>query len=209
MMKNEFMKLVEIGEYENASVLLDSMEEPKIRDYLLMAAFEMENLSILGFGIYMLNKTNSELWRSIVIMLLLHPLCHLEGAYSFAFFYAKEELRLDRSEENLTQLLFFNEIPEKLLSNTEALKIAKEVLSMNPDNTVAKDVIKRMTPCPYCLQGEVLKAKVKKTGEMIYICEDCDTVWKGKITDENGISLDLFLQQRDCEAVWNELLVIE
>lgn len=144
-MKNKFISLVEIGEYEKAADLLIGMENAKIRDTLILITLNTESLSVLGFAIYMSNRTQSEFWYDIVIALLLTPLCHLEGAYSFAFFYAKEELRLDRSEENLTQLLFFNEIPEKLLPNTEALEIAKEILSMNPDNTVAKDIIKRIT----------------------------------------------------------------
>ena len=35
--------------------------------------------------------------------------------------------------------------------------------------------------CPYCEQGRVIKAKIKKNGRIINICEECDTVWKGEI----------------------------
>lgn len=35
-----------------------------------------------------------------------------------------------------------------------------------------------MIECPYCDgQGEVLNAVIKKTGEKIKICDECDTIW--------------------------------
>ena len=38
-------------------------------------------------------------------------------------------------------MLFFNEIPEKLLADAEALSIAKEVIALNSNNEVAKKYI--------------------------------------------------------------------
>ena len=31
--------------------------------------------------------------------------------------------------------------------------------------------------CPYCNQGRIVKVNTKKSNEIIYICEECDTVW--------------------------------
>ena len=32
--------------------------------------------------------------------------------------------------------------------------------------------------CPYCGQGAVRKAKIKRNEKSIIICEECDTVWE-------------------------------
>ncbi|MFJ7914722.1 MULTISPECIES: hypothetical protein [unclassified Lysinibacillus] len=38
-------------------------------------------------------------------------------------------------------LLFFNDIPDKLLSNQEAKTIAEEIINLNPKSKVAKQYI--------------------------------------------------------------------
>ena len=115
--------------------------DTKIRDYLISETFKIESISVLGFALYALGKFQNEFWRDIVIMLLLHPLCYLEGAYSVAFFHVKEEVRLNRNEHTLTSLLFFYDIPEKLLSKNEAIEIAKEIILMNPNNSTALAIL--------------------------------------------------------------------
>jgi len=63
--------------------------------------------------------------------------------------------------------------------------------------------------CPYCLQGEIVEAKVKRTKEKIKICDECDTVWINDISNEKGISFDSFMQQRNCHSLWSELVLLE
>lgn len=70
-----------------------------------------------------------------------NPLCHIEGAYSVALFYARELLKVSPSVRNREQLLFFYQIPEKLISKDEAIEISIEILNQEPDNTVAKKVV--------------------------------------------------------------------
>ncbi len=43
--------------------------------------------------------------------------------------------------------------------------------------------------CPYCEQGKIVKAIVKSSGELIFICEECDTVWASheKISSHTGL----------------------
>ena len=61
--------------------------------------------------------------------------------------------------------------------------------------------------CPYCEQGRVIKAKIKKNGRIINICEECDTVWKGEIDLLTGISFEAFMKKQGYEGIWNELEV--
>lgn len=62
--------------------------------------------------------------------------------------------------------------------------------------------------CPYCKQGEILKAKVKKTGEFILICDECDTVWENDNIN-NGISFSLFMENQFLLPYWGEIELLE
>lgn len=67
---------------------------------------------------------------------MLNPLCFVEGAYSVALFHARELLLNTKSIENMERILFFYDIPEKLVDKEEAEIIAKEILKIEPDNKV-------------------------------------------------------------------------
>ncbi|MBR7085391.1 MAG: hypothetical protein IKI37_09505 [Oscillospiraceae bacterium] len=64
--------------------------------------------------------------------------------------------------------------------------------------------------CPCCLQGEILKARIIKTSEIIKICDECDTVWKDSecISDSSGTGSKTFLSERNCRASWREFEII-
>ncbi len=68
-----------------------------------------------------------------------------------------------------------------------------------------------MKICPYCLQGEILNAKIIKTNEIIQICDECDTVWKSSeiISDKTGRALDLFMKHRNCSCSWREFEILK
>ncbi|MFJ8261013.1 hypothetical protein ACIQ4I_03495 [Rummeliibacillus sp. NPDC094406] len=52
------------------------------------------------------------------------PLCHIEGAYQSAFYHAKKAIEIDENDVSLYEyLLFFNIIPDALLTNQEAKNI--------------------------------------------------------------------------------------
>lgn len=59
--------------------------------------------------------------------------------------------------------------------------------------------------CPYCEQGRVIEARIKKNGKVINICEECDTVWEGEIDLLTGMSYDEFMENQGCEGTWDEL----
>ena len=62
--------------------------------------------------------------------------------------------------------------------------------------------------CPYCEQGAIIWAKVKRDERVIQICEECDTVWNwnDKIDEADGMSFDEFmLRYYKSVALWDEL----
>lgn len=61
--------------------------------------------------------------------------------------------------------------------------------------------------CPYCNQGEIVKAIIKSTNEVICICDECDTVWTSheKISDKTGMNFSLYANAHNLEQLWTEL----
>lgn len=59
--------------------------------------------------------------------------------------------------------------------------------------------------CPYCEQGVVLEAKIKKNTKKIFICEECDTVWEGEVDSQSGVGFETYMNSRGHEASWDEL----
>ena len=61
--------------------------------------------------------------------------------------------------------------------------------------------------CPYCDQGEILKALIKSSGEVIYICDECDTMWRShdRISDTTGLAFHLFADVYNLKPLWSEL----
>ena len=144
MMEQQFLEHLNNAEFAKAETLLNKTNLPQIKDTLLTFSCESESIIGLGFAMYMFNKSDDYFWCDCIIMLLLNPLCFIEGAYQLAYHHAKLMLDHNRSEENLVQILFFNEIPEKLLSKDDAIKIAEEIISLNPKNETARNTLKKL-----------------------------------------------------------------
>ena len=65
--------------------------------------------------------------------------------------------------------------------------------------------------CPYCMQGSILKAKVKANNLAVFICDECDTVWKESdtISNQSGKSFYLFANELSIVSLWDELVILE
>ncbi len=59
--------------------------------------------------------------------------------------------------------------------------------------------------CPLCGSGPVRRAVVKGTGEVISVCEECDTVWKQAGEGTLVTDLTVCLEELDIPPLWEEL----
>lgn len=63
--------------------------------------------------------------------------------------------------------------------------------------------------CEYCGQGDILMAEVIKNHEIIYICDECDTVWSGGIVDNDHVTnFHDFAEDRGINSLWDEIIII-
>lgn len=143
-MEQQIFQLLVHAEYEQAAALLQGCDSAQIRDILLQIACDKDSMAVIGFAQHLFTVTGDYFWYDCMITLLAGPLCFVEGAYALAYRCARLVLAHERSEENLVQLLFFNDIPERLLPDPAARAIAQEVLSVNPEHPVAARILQRL-----------------------------------------------------------------
>lgn len=139
MMESFKMNLLQ-GKYKEVEETCKTMDVNSIRDMVMTVAYDTENICIYSFIQYMIEKTGKASWIELAIDVMLNPLCFVEGAYSVALFHARELLLIEKNIKNLERIIFFYNIPEKLVDEKEAKCIAKEILKVEPDNEVALSV---------------------------------------------------------------------
>ncbi|SFH94864.1 MULTISPECIES: hypothetical protein [unclassified Bacillus (in: firmicutes)] len=133
------------GELIKAVELSYEITISELENLLMEWAFDEPNMIIYTFLCQRLKKEENAELQSLTADILCHPLCHLDGAYVAGFYHAKECVRL--APQNISYkefLLFFYEIPEKLLEKKTAIQIAKEILQENPNNQIAKEFIEKI-----------------------------------------------------------------
>ena len=130
------------GRYREAEESCEYMDVDSIRDRIMMIAYDTENICVYSFIRYMIEKTGKVSWIELAIDVMIHPLCFLEGSYSVALYHARQLLLIEKNVSNLERILFFQNIPEKLIDEEEAQYIAEEILKRESDNKVALGVIR-------------------------------------------------------------------
>ena len=139
-MINDISLKLKQGQYLELEEMIKEMNVSKIQDILINIAYETGNINIYAFIVYMFRKSNGIEWLKLAIDIMNGPLCFIEGAYSIALFHTRELLNIDRNVANLEKILFFYNIPEKLIDSSEAYCIAEEILNIESDNEIALQI---------------------------------------------------------------------
>lgn len=59
--------------------------------------------------------------------------------------------------------------------------------------------------CPIC-GGEVFRADVKRTGETVRVCGECNALWTGaRISADNSTTFPLYMENHGLKPFWDEL----
>ena len=141
-METKLKKLVIEGLYQEAEKMILNSPSNTQRDLIMNLAYDTESIAIYSFLIYILKKNKTQFWLELIIDIMINPLCFIEGAYSVALFHTRELLKVDPSVKNMERLLFFHNIPEKLVEDNEAETVAREIIRIEPNNRIANCILK-------------------------------------------------------------------
>lgn len=64
--------------------------------------------------------------------------------------------------------------------------------------------------CPRCEQDEIVEAKIKALGKLIYICPECDATWlsKDEISAQGFLDYGTYMKEMGRSQLWDELEVV-
>ncbi len=65
--------------------------------------------------------------------------------------------------------------------------------------------------CPRCEQDDVLEARVRETGVVLYVCPECEATWLCEKNIAQGAFLDfgVFMEGLGLPPLWDELDITE
>lgn len=137
--KNKFRDYMLNGMYDEASILFYSLERDIATDILIGIAMDG---SILSYGfICRLISDNNLPEHHILASIVNTTACFVEWAYKLAYYHAKYAASLSSDIVYQENLLFFNEIHDKLLSDADAKIIAKNIIIKEPKNDIAIKIL--------------------------------------------------------------------
>lgn len=142
-MKEKVKELIMSGDFQKAKVLVELERDDLLRDIVLELGFDEESISAYSFVSHLITNNENSILHHLASELLSLALCHLPGAYSGGLFHARRAIELSPQDVHLKEyLLFFHVIPERLISEEEAIEIARDIVYIIPDSIAAQNILK-------------------------------------------------------------------
>lgn len=144
-MKNNLDRLIHLQRFDEAKKIVDSSDFDWFSEEIMYNAYEHSTVIYYDFLKYLISQNESLCLHDLAFSILVNPLCHLEGAYSNALRHARRciELTGQNDVDYLAHLLFLYDVPDRIVSDEEATDIAKKILSLDPNNELAKEFLKK------------------------------------------------------------------
>ncbi len=137
-MENKFKKLISDGKLLEAKKLVPTIEYANLRNALLSIGYDEENICSYAFVCSLLIDKETIQYHYLASEILNNAFPHLVGGYASSMYHIRRALELSPDNVELKEnLLFFNVIPQKLLSDDEARRLSKEILQKKPGSKVA------------------------------------------------------------------------
>ncbi|EFM08899.1 conserved hypothetical protein [Paenibacillus curdlanolyticus YK9] len=134
--------LISNGRYEEALQECQNAGE-NLDNLITELAYEMLDVSVYSFICYQLMKNETSDLHVLAATVLIGPLSLLEGAYASSLFHVRRAIELDSADVLIKELLLLlNLVPDKVVEDEEAKKVAGEILHHDPENKAALDFIK-------------------------------------------------------------------
>lgn len=144
--KNNLIKYILIGDFKNAKTIsFDVISEKDFYDLIIGLGFEIESIALYSFIYFLILEEREPAYlHQLAAVLISQALSPINGSYSVGLYHAKRAVEIDSNNITYKEyLLLFNVIPEKLLNDIQARKIAEEILAEDSTNNVALEIINR------------------------------------------------------------------
>jgi hypothetical protein len=132
------------GRFLKAKKEVAFLSNDELENVLDKIAFDERSISAYTFLAFLIKEHETLKYHALARVLLNIAFCHIEGAYQTALSHAYRSLELTPDDIDLQELLlFFNNIPEKVITDEEAQVIARDVLLKKPTSEHAQRVLQQ------------------------------------------------------------------
>lgn len=132
IIKEQITQHILEGGFKKAESLFLENNVESLQDILKDIAFNKQNITAYSFILYLLYKKETLELHLLAITIMAGQFCYIDGSYATALFHARRMIELAPDNADfIHELLFFNAIPEKLVSDEEAAAIRTLLEKMN------------------------------------------------------------------------------
>ena len=144
-MKDLIKRHVLNGEFESVKRLMSESDFMEFEEHYISSAHEVESIMFYTCILDMIKDGETAEMHDLAFLLLVYPLSELEGALDSAYYHAEASIKLTEGKElkSLLQMLLLHAIPEPVISDKKAFDISKQILKLDPNNNVARNILKQ------------------------------------------------------------------
>ncbi|WP_353457796.1 hypothetical protein [Staphylococcus coagulans] len=143
-MQDLIKKHVLNGEFEAVKNLMSATDFLAFEEAYISSAHEEESVMYYTCLLDMIKAEETAEIHDLAFLLLVYPLSDVPGALDAAYYHAKSSIDLTEGKEvkSLLQMLLLHAIPEPVISDKKAFSVAKQILKLDSNNKVARNVLK-------------------------------------------------------------------
>lgn len=137
--------LILAGEFLETRHLYPQLSLQELEELLVSIAGGEDNyLTAYAYTCFLIIEHEKVAYHEIARSVL-NRLAHLQGAYQASLYHVRRALELEPGSVRLLgYLLFLNQLPDKVVSDEEALAVAQEILRKEPKHQEALATINRL-----------------------------------------------------------------
>lgn len=143
-MQDLIKKHVLNGEFKSVKSLMSEADFMEFEEAYISSAHEVESMMFYTCILDMLKKEETSEMHDLAFLLLVYPLSETQGALDSAYYHAESSIKLTDGKEvkSLLQMLLLHAVPEPVISDKKAFDISRQILKLDPSNSVARNVLK-------------------------------------------------------------------
>ncbi|CAL27211.1 hypothetical protein [Staphylococcus carnosus] len=133
------------GEFESVKQLMSESDFMEFEEAYISSAHDVESVMFYTCILDMMKEGETAELHDLAFLLLVYPLSEVEGALDSAYYHAESSIKLTEGKEvkSLLQMLLLHAIPEPVISDKKAFDISKQILKLDPNNNVARNILKQ------------------------------------------------------------------